>query len=162
MSELRFVHLHEVSEENILALMNNKEVGLQMPLLPEKFSREQCRSFVQTKKELWERHGYGPWAFLVDGEFAGWGGLQPEQGEVDFALVLDPEYWGWGYKIFREVCDRAFNQMNFDSITILFPPTRINFKAVMRFGFIEDGQITIEGEIFKRFRLVKSLHNSNR
>ena len=44
---------------------------------------------------MWDEHGYGPWAFIINGEFAGWGGLQPEQGEADFALVLHPDFWGW-------------------------------------------------------------------
>ena len=26
-----------------------------------------------------------PWAFLLDGKFAGWGGLQPEEGDADLS-----------------------------------------------------------------------------
>lgn len=32
--------------------------------------------------------------FFVDGQFAGWGGLQQEDGDADLALVLHPDYWG--------------------------------------------------------------------
>lgn len=155
MDEIKFVHLGEINEEKIINLMNNELVGQQMPLLAHGFSVEQCRAFLQAKKQLWDEHGFGPWAFVINGEFAGWGGLQPEHGDADFALVLHPDFWGWGRKIFNKIRDQAFNQMNIESITILFPPSRTNSKAITRLGFINDGQINVDGENFMRFRLNK-------
>jgi RimJ/RimL family protein N-acetyltransferase len=155
MSEIKFVHLYEVEEEKIIDLMNNGSVAKYLPLLSGEFSEEDCRTFLKAKKKLWKEHGFGPWAFLIDQEFAGWGGLQPEQGEADFALILHPKYWGWGLKIFREVEDRAFNDMNLSSITALLPPNRQNSKAITRFGFIEEGELKIDGKIFRKFRLNK-------
>lgn len=155
MEEIKFVQLHEIEESKIIELMNNKMVGKYLPLLSEGFSEENCRSFLKEKQRLWDEHGFGPWAFLINGDFAGWGGLQPEHGEADFALVLHPKYWGWGRKIFNKVKHQAFSKMNIDSITILLPPNRHNSKAVTRLGFIEDGQLAVAGERFLRFRLVK-------
>jgi len=155
MDEIEFVQLFEVKQEQIIDLMNNEMVGKQLPLLAGGFSAENCRTFLKAKQQQWDDHGYGPWAFLIKGKFAGWGGLQPEHGDADFALVLHPEFWGWGRKIFNKVKDRAFNQMNLSSITILFPPSRPNSKAVTRLGFVDDGQLTVGGELFKKFRLTK-------
>jgi len=156
MDEIRFVHLHEVREEQIIDLMNNEMVGKQLPLLVEGFTIESCRDFLKAKKQLWDEYEYGPWAFLINGEFAGWGGLQHEHGEADFALILHPDYWGWGRKIFDKVKDQAFNKKNLNSLTILLPPSRPNSKAVTRLGFIEDGQLELDGKLFRRFRLTKS------
>jgi len=155
MDEIKFVHLHEIEKQQIIDLMNHEMVSKHLPLLAEVFSAEDCRAFLKTKKHLWDEHGFGPWAFLIKGEFAGWGGLQPEHGEADFALVLHPSFWGWGRKIFNKVKDHAFSKMNLNSITILFPPNRPNSKAVTRLGFIADGELTVEGEIFLRFRFSK-------
>ena len=157
MDEIKFVHLYEIEEEKIISLMNNEKVGKHLPLLSEGFSSENCLLFLKAKRQLWNEHGYGPWAFLIKGEFAGWGGLQSEHGEADFALVLHPNFWGWGRKIFSKVKDQAFNKMSLNSITILLPPNRPNSKAVTRLGFIEDGKLIVEGETFLRFRLSKSL-----
>ena len=156
MGEIKFVHLFEIEEQQIIDLMNNKQVGKLLPLLSEGFSVENCRAFLKAKKQLWDEYGFGPWAVLIEDEFAGWGGLQPEHGEADFALILHPKFWGWGIRIFNKVKDQAFNEMNLNSITILLPPSRPNSKAVTRLGFAEDGELTIEGEIFSRFRLTKS------
>ena len=155
MSEIEFVHLHEVEEEKFITLMNHDMVGKLMPLLKNGFSKEDCHNFLKAKKELWDKHGFGPWAFLINGEFAGWGGLQPENEDADFALVLHPDYWGWGFKIFNKIKSMAFDTMNIDSITILFPPSRTNTKAVTRFGFVKDGELDIDGEKFIRLRLTK-------
>ncbi|SON54738.1 hypothetical protein HDIA_1197 [Hartmannibacter diazotrophicus] len=154
--ELCFVPLSQVKQHDIIALMNNDTVGRQLPLLAGEFSSDACKAFLSAKQKLWDDHGFGPWAFLIKGEFAGWGGLQPEQGEADFALILHPDFWGWGRRIFERVKHQAFGEMKRDSITILLPPTRSNSRAVTRLGFVEDGEVTVDGERFRRFRLRKT------
>ena len=133
--------------------MNNEAVGRQLPLLAGGFSAADCAAFVKAKRALWDRFGFGPWAILIHGEFAGWGGLQPEQGDADFALVLHPRFWGWGRRIFERTRDHAFRTMGLASITILLPPSRTRISALARLGFVEDGAATVGGERFKRFRL---------
>lgn len=155
MSEIKVVHLYEVEEKEIIDLMNNGSVAKYLPLLSSEFTEEDCRAFLKEKKRLWDEYGFGPWAFLINQEFAGWGGLQPEHGDVDFALVLHPKYWGWGLKVFSEIKDQAFNKMNLDSITALLPPNRKNSKAIARFGFVEEGEVNLNGETFRKFRLNK-------
>lgn len=153
MSELCFKPLNEASPGDMIALMNNAHIGRHMPLLGARFSEDDCDAFLAAKMKLWDDHGFGPVAFYVDGDFAGWGGLQPEAGEADFALVLHPDYWGWGRRIFAAVRKRAFDEMGLSSITILFPPGRRNSGAIRRAGFVEDGAVTIQGCAFKRYRL---------
>jgi len=153
--EIKFVHLSEIDQEQMINLMNNPLVGKQLPLLGDGFSTEDYHDFLKSKKQLWDDHGFGPWAFMIKGIFAGWGGLQHDQGDLDFALVLHPNFWGWGRKIFEKIKDQAFNKMNINSITILLPPSRKNSKAVTRFGFNEDGEKTVQGMRFVKFRLAK-------
>ncbi|MBY5945253.1 hypothetical protein KUW02_08365 [Photobacterium rosenbergii] len=102
---------------------------------------------------MWEEHGYGPWAFRINGEFAGWGGLQPESGEADFALVLHPDYWGYGLKIFKLFERIAFDEMYLSSMTALFPPSRKNWRALILFGFIKEQELVVNDRTFIRFRL---------
>ena len=81
MEEIKFVHLFEVKEELIIHLMNNEMVGKQLPMLVEGFSAENCRVFLKAKKRLWDEHGFGPWAILIKGEFAGWGDYNWNRGK---------------------------------------------------------------------------------
>ncbi|WP_425404308.1 GNAT family N-acetyltransferase [Hwanghaeella sp.] len=153
MHDLAFVSLDTIAEKDLIDLMNDPAVGRLLPLLRGRFGVEECRAFQAAKRALWEQHGYGPWAFCINGEFAGWGGLQPERGEADFALILHPRFWGWGRRIFMAVKQRAFGEMKLPFITALLPPGRTNAGAIRRFGFVEDGNVEIEGNTFRRFRL---------
>jgi RimJ/RimL family protein N-acetyltransferase len=151
--QIEFKRLTEVEKSAIIELHNNPLVRKQMPLFEGIFSEADCDAFITAKGKLWAEHGYGPWAFIIDGEFAGWGGLQPEEGDADLGLVLHPDYWGTGKEIYERVIDRAFGEMGFDSVTILFPPSRTRVKGIFRLGFQPDGEVEIGGERFIRYRL---------
>lgn len=149
---LEFRRLTEVAKTDLVDLMNHPLVRRQMPLTRDHFGERDAQNFVEGKERLWAEHGYGPWAFFVDGAFAGWGGLQSEAGDADLALVLHPSYWGTGKAIFDEIIRRAFGELGFTSITILLPPSRTRVRGVARLGFTQDGELVINGERFVRYR----------
>jgi ribosomal-protein-alanine N-acetyltransferase len=151
--EIEFRRLSEADKRDIIDLMNNPLVRRQMPLTSDDFDEAACEAFVAGKEKLLEEHGYGPWAFFIDGKFAGWGGLQPENEDADLGLVLHPDYWGTGKRIYDKILDRAFGAMGFDSVTILFPPSRTRINGILRLGFQPDGETEIGGERFIRYRL---------
>jgi hypothetical protein len=124
-----------------------------MPLTDDDFDEEACVEWIEGKESMWRDYGFGPWVFIVDGEFAGWGGLQPEHGDADLGLVLHPDYWGKSKVIYDEIIRRAFDEMGFESVTILLPLTRTRVKGILRLGFLPDGELELYGEHFARFRL---------
>lgn len=91
----------------------------------------------------------------MDGRFAGWGGLQPENGEADLGLVLHPHFWGLGKAICAEIVRRAFEDMGMKTLTVFLPPSRMRIRGMLRLGFYRDGDLTIGTERFLRFRLDK-------
>ena len=151
--KIEFKRLGEIDCSEYIALNTNPLVRRQMPLTSDKFDEEDCREWIKGKEKMWGEHGYGPWAFLIDGKFAGWGGLQPEEGDADLGLVLHPDYWGYGKAIYEEIIRRAFGEMGLKSVIILFPPTRTRVKGILRLGFKPDGEVEIGGERFLRYRL---------
>ncbi|RIH62870.1 GNAT family N-acetyltransferase [Mariniphaga sediminis] len=157
--DIEFKKLAEIKKSDIIELMNNPLVRRQMPLLKGDFNELVCDKFIVAKEQLWAEHGYGPWAFTINDKFVGWGGLQPENGEADLALVLHPDYWGIGKVLYKEIIRRAFGEMGLTSITVLFPPTRTRTKGLLRLGFKEDKEFEIENERFIRYRLEKPVRN---
>lgn len=91
----------------------------------------------------------------MDGEFAGWGGFQLEDGGADFALVLAPERWGCGAEITRTALDRGFHELGLVDVIIALPFTRSPTRAVARFGFVPDGEVTYGGSSFRQYRLTR-------
>jgi ribosomal-protein-alanine N-acetyltransferase len=150
---LEFKRLTAVDSQDIIALNNHPEVLRQMPLGTPDFDEVKAKEWVRQKDAQWDEHGYGPWAFFIDDEFAGWGGLQHEDGDADLALVLHPRFWGSGKAIYGEIVKRAFTGMELESITILLPISRTRTKGIARLGFQADGEVEFDGVRFQRFRL---------
>jgi len=69
--DIRLSRLPEVDPRDIIELMNHPAVRRLMPLTKDGFDEADCRRFVAGKEAMWSGHGYGPWAFVVDGAFAG-------------------------------------------------------------------------------------------
>lgn len=149
---LEFKRLPEVNPADIIELMNNPQVGKEMPLTKDNFNEDDAKAFVTGKEQLWKEHGFGPWAFFIDGQFAGWGGVQPEAGEADLALVLHPKFWGTGKRIYDEIIKRAFGEMGLGSVMISFPPSRTRVRGLQRLGFVQDGEIMFGNERFICYR----------
>lgn len=150
---IEFKRLTDVPVADLVALFAHPDVRRHLPLATGDFSVEACERFVAAKERQWSEHGYGPWAFFVDGVFAGWGGLQPEGGDADLGLVLHPSYWGLGPRLFRTILRRAFEEMAFESVIVLVPPSRTRTRAILRLGFRPDGEIEIASQRFLRYRL---------
>lgn len=150
---LEFKKLSQIEPSHIVELNNHPAVLRQMPLGSPNFDIEKSILWAKDKDSQWDDNGYGPWAFVIDGVFAGWGGLQKEGDDADLALVLHPNYWGVGKIIYTEIIRRAFDEMNIESITILLPHSRKVTKTVSRYGFKPDGDVCFGDISFQRFRL---------
>lgn len=153
--KIEFISLQEVDKTALIALMNNPGVRRQMPLLQGVFTEDDCDRFLAAKERLWKEHGFGPWGFMIEGAFAGWGGVQCEDGEADLALVLHPDFWGTGKTLYKKIIDKAFNELGLDSVQVLFPPTRTRIKGLLQLGFVRDKEVSIGEETFIRFVLNK-------
>jgi RimJ/RimL family protein N-acetyltransferase len=151
---IEFVRLTEVPVESVVELLNEPRNARHMPLSTT-FTPESAAEWVEAKDAQWSSHGYGPWAVLVGGRFAGWGGFQREENGADFALVLTPEHWGRGRAITRAALDRGFDELGLDSVVIALPYTRSPERAVRRFGFAPDGEVVYGGATFRQYRLTR-------
>jgi RimJ/RimL family protein N-acetyltransferase len=147
-----FRRLSEIRPDAIVALMNDPAVRRHLPLARGPFGVSDCESFVAAKERMWEDSGFGPWAFVLDDEFIGWGGLQPEGEDVDVGLVLARKHWGAGPALFRRILACAFDELGVDSVIALLPPSRTRVAALGRLGFRDDGEVLIEGQRFIRYR----------
>ena len=92
--ELTFIPMSKIDPAEYVRLHAHPLVRRHMPLSQEVFTLDECREWIQGKESMWEEHGIGPWAILIDGRFAGWGGLQPEGGEARPGLGTPPGFLG--------------------------------------------------------------------
>ncbi|MEM7048499.1 MAG: GNAT family N-acetyltransferase [Acidobacteriota bacterium] len=151
--DIQFRRLPEIDPAKLMALMNDPEIRRHLPLASGDFGPAECERFVAAKEEMWQQHGFGPWAFVQHGELIGWGGLQPEGDDADVGLILRPQAWGVGRHLYGKIVKFAFEELELDSVIALLPPTRKRGGGLQRLGFEPDGEVVIGGERFVRFRL---------
>ena len=151
--KIQFIRLSNVDKHELIELMNHPLVARHMPLLKIPFTEDDYRAFIVRKEQLWAEHGYGPWGFVVDGRFVGWGGLQPEDGNADVAMVLHPDSWGYGRALLEQILEYGFDNLGLESVTIMLPLTRKSDRALARLGFRFEEQVVLDGKPFRRYRL---------
>lgn len=151
--QIEFKPLKDIPKQDIIELLNHPLVRRHMPLAKDDFDDQAYDKFIAAKQKLWDDHGYGPWALIVDQQFVGWGGLQYEEGDADLALVLHPKHWGLGKVLFDAILQKSIKETKLDSITALLPPSRTRTKGMLKLGFQPDGELIIHGERFIRYRL---------
>lgn len=147
--------LRDVSPDEMIDLMNDPDVRRHLPLARGHFGVSEYQRFVAGKERIWRENGYGPWAFFLDDDFVGWGGLQPEGDDVDVGLVLRRSHWGAGQTLYRRLIEQAFEELGVESVITLLPASRTRVAALRRLGFREDGEVTIAGVVFNRYRLTR-------
>ena len=157
--EIAFTRLSEVDPTAIIELVNDPAVRRHLPLARGRFGPSECERFVAAKERIWEENGYGPWAFVIDDEFIGWGGLQPEGDDVDVGLVLRPSHWGAGRVLYKRIIAYAFGELGLGSVIALLPPSRKRVAGMQRLGFRRDGEVVLEDERYLRYRLTAPRSN---
>ncbi len=149
-----FVRLTEVPLAAVVELLNEPRNARHMPLAGT-FDEQSAAEWVRAKDGQWTRNGFGPWAVLVNGDFAGWGGFQQEESGADFGLVLLPSYWGHGAAITRAALDRGFTELGLTEVVIALPFSRTPDRVVARFGFVADGEVAYGQARFRQYRLTR-------
>ncbi|HVR48668.1 MAG TPA: GNAT family N-acetyltransferase [Pseudorhodoferax sp.] len=134
-----------------MRLLNHPDVVRHMPLAEARWSESAVADWVRGKDSQCRENGYGPFAIRIDGRFAGWGGFQREGAEADFALVLLPEYWGHGGRIFRHFMDHRA-ELGIETVSILLPPSRLRTRGLARWGFQHVGDVTYGNQRFLKFQ----------
>ena len=140
----------------VIEQMNDARVRRHLPLATGTFDEAAYESFISGKQAMWSEHGYGPWAFFIGDRYAGWGGLQPDDGEAELALVLCPWAFGYGRLIAAKVIDWGFRELDLERILIYLPESRSVERFLSNGGFRRDGHISIQEITFSRFILMRS------
>ena len=150
---IQFKPIEEVCASQIVDLMGQPLLRRHMPLLPARFSFADGEAFIAAKAAVWRDCGFGPSAIVLNGEFAGWGGVQPAGEDVEIALVLHPRHWGAGRAIYTEMLRNAFEVNQFESVVVLLPLSRRRERVLSALGFRAEGEVVCEGVPFRRYRL---------
>jgi len=105
--------------------------------VPSPPSPEHLQRFVAGQQAHWEKHGYGHWGLLPqgEGEIIGWAGLQylPELDETEVGFLLDRPFWGQGYGTEAALASLhfGFQHLYLDHIIALVHPDNLASRHVI-------------------------------
>jgi ribosomal-protein-alanine N-acetyltransferase len=98
---------------------------------------EKVGRFIQNQLAHWEKHGYGNWGVVPEGEaeIIGWAGLQflAELNETEVGFLLDRPFWGRGYATEAAMASLqfGFNRIQLDHIIALVHPENLASQRVI-------------------------------
>ena len=131
---IAFKHLSDVPAPVLVTHLNDPVVLEHMPLSTKPWNEESILRWVAAKERQWADNGLGPWAFFIDGGYAGWGGFQLEGDEWDIGVVLTRDRFGWGPAIVGKLLEFAKADPRIEFVTFLLPPSRTNLSGLKRLG----------------------------
>lgn len=102
---------------------------------------EKVERFTAHQQAHWEKHSYGNWGVLPDGqqEIIGWAGLQylPELEETEVGFLLDKPFWGQGYATQAALASLEFGFTHFDLdhiIALVHPENLASRRVIEKCG----------------------------
>ena len=153
---LAFVPLREADSALLHSLLNDPRVTRHMPLA-EPVDLAWVEDWKNAKSSLWPDPQQGPWAVSIDGQLAGWVGLQPDgDNEVELAIVLNVWAWRHGTEIANEALRRWGEFDRESQINVYFPTSRPIELLIEKLGLELIGRSEFGGHEFVKLRLLRS------
>ena len=153
----------ELADAEVLHRINHSDGVLRYFPTPTPPPIEKVKRFITGQEEHWDKHGYGNWGIVPEGDdqIIGWVGLQflPELNETEVGYLLNAPYWGKGYatEAARASIQFGFEQCTLDSIIALVHPENIASRRVIeKCGISYEETIHLWGIDLMRHRLDRS------
>ena len=128
---------------------------------------EKVQQWTGGQQAHWEKHGYGNWGILPEGqrEIIGWAGLQylPELDETEVGFLLDRPFWGKGYasEVALASLEFGFNQSGLEHIIALVHPENLASRHVLeKRGMSYQETISLWGIEMRRYSIKKAEFSS--
>lgn len=127
---MEYKPLDELEPEMFLPLLNKQKIRTHLVEHP-LFNADTARAWLLAKGEVDAAEGCRVRAIVVDGQLAGWCGIQRENGQYELAVVLDDGHWGLGKTVFRDMMGWA-RDLGHDTVFIHLLQTRPEYRFLRK------------------------------
>ena len=141
MQQIHYLKFDAVEPADFLPILNNQKIRAHLIDHPD-FDLAAVGEWMEGKQLVDGQAGCRVRAILVDGQLAGWCGLQFENGQHEVAIVLDDGYWGLGKRVFSELLAWA-RDFGHETVCIHFLSTRPEYSFMKKIA-----QRVYESEMF--------------
>ena len=153
MTAIRYYPLAEAAPEQLLAIMNDIHTRTHLISHPE-FTLQSLASWVAGKQKEDQQPGCRVCAADINGELAGWCGIQRSEKDYELAIVIGSGFWGAGPVIFRDMLGWA-SEMNHSEVVFHLLDSRGEYRALRKMAS-EVISTRLMGRDFRTYRIPTS------
>ena len=150
MTAIRYYPLSEADPEQLLTILNDIRTRTHLISHPE-FTPQRLASWVADKQEENQQPGCRVCAVDINGELAGWCGIQRSEDDYELAIVIGQTGWGAGPRIFRDMMGWAF-ELGHSEVIIHLLDSRRDYRFIRRLAR-EVYETELLGRHFTTYRL---------
>ena len=128
--KLTYVSFDKVNPDDFKTLLNKQKIREHLSE-HDLFDSNTIKSWIQNKIKEDQTSGCKVRGIISGNTFAGWCGIQCEDGKYEIAIVLDAEHWGIGKKVFKDIMGWA-KELGHDEVYIHLLHTRPEYKFLKK------------------------------
>lgn len=128
--KLIYVSLDEVDPNDFCLLLNNKRNSTHL-IEHKPFDLNAVKLWLRNKSNANSTYGCRVRGIVSYGSFAGWCGIQFDDGKYEIAIVLDSHHWGIGKRVFSDVMGWA-EEIGHEEIFIHLLDSRPEYKFLRK------------------------------
>ena len=130
MSDIKYLSFDQVDLNDFLTIVNEESLRthlIEHPL----FDRAGLQTWMDEKVKVDSMPGCRVRAVSIDGELAGWCGIQPDDHGFELAIVISQRFWGAGIAIYKSLISWA-KELGHKEVLFHLLDSRPDYQALKR------------------------------
>ena len=100
MQKITYASFADIQPDAFLPILNGTKIRAHL-VHHETFDISSLKTWMDSKQGEDKQHGCRIRAVIINGDLAGWCGIQKEEEQYELAVVLAPDFWGCGIAVFK-------------------------------------------------------------
>jgi hypothetical protein len=126
MSEFEYLRFSEVNPGDLMVAINEDSLRTHLIDHPY-FDSTSIQAWMEEKIKTDAIQGCRIRVVFIDGELAGWCGVQPDNNGFELAIVISQKFWGYGIQIFKTLMCWA-KELGHTEVLFRLPIVGLNTK----------------------------------
>ena len=149
---IEYIGIESSPRDDLLRIMNDARVRKHL-LGGKSFTPDSLERWVSGKRKVDQKEGCRVNGILIDGNCAGWCGIQLEDdGTYGLGIILDSEFWGYGKQIYQDMIVWA-RELGHQEVYLHLLDSRTRYSGLMRKLNAECEEVQLFERTFLRYRI---------
>jgi len=130
MNNIEYLALEHMEPNKLMTIVNEDSVRTHLVHHPY-FDANSIQTWLNDKMRIDALPGCKVRGVAINGDLAGWCGIQPDDNGVEIAIVISKKFWGSGIAIFKTLMHWA-QELNHNEVLFHLLDSRREYKALAK------------------------------